>query len=53
MKLVFLMVCCLPGTRYIAQQGEVASITANIQSVLTALTLVTSLAMGATFVGCT
>ena len=39
--------------RYIAQQREVASISANIQSVLTTLTLVTSLAMGATFIGCT
>ena len=53
MKLVFRMICCLPGTRYTAQQREVASISANIQSVLTALTLVTSLVMGATFIGCT
>ena len=53
MKLVFRMICCLPGIRCTAQQREVASISANIQGVITALTPVTSLAMGATFVGCT
>ena len=53
MKLVFRMVCYLPGTRYIAQQGEVESISVDIQSVLTALTLETSLVMGAKFIGCT
>ena len=53
MKLVFQMICYPPGTRCTAQQRGVASISANTQGVLTALTLVTSLAMGATFVGCT